>query len=111
MMIYRKVESRLAHLAPFLHWDQYPYLVITDDGRLVWIVDRYTTSLSPPYSETLPVAGLDDGANYIRNAVKATVDAYSGKITLFVFDPSDLIIESYQESVPKTVPTGFGHAS
>jgi uncharacterized membrane protein (UPF0182 family) len=53
--------------------------VITDDGRLVWMVDGYTTSLSHPYSATLPVAGLDDGANYIRNAVKATVDAYTGK--------------------------------
>ena len=79
MMIYRKVEARLQHLAGFLHWDPDPYLVITDDGRLVWMVDGYTTSLSHPYSATLPVAGLDEGANYIRNAVKATVDAYTGK--------------------------------
>ena len=57
MMIYRNVQARLAHLAGFLHWDQDPYLVITDDGRLVWMVDGYTTSLSHPYSETLPVAG------------------------------------------------------
>src|SRR5437879_6140989 len=78
MMIYRKVQRRLAHLAGFLHWDPDPYLVITDDGRLVWMVDGYTTSLSHPYSATLPVTGLDEGANYIRNAVKATVDAYTG---------------------------------
>ena len=101
MMIHRNVQDRLQHLAGFLHWDQDPYLVITDDGRLVWMVDGYTTSLSHPYSATLPVAGLDDGANYIRNAVKATVDAYTGKISLYVFDPSDPIIQAYEHLFPK----------
>ena len=101
MMIHRRVQDRLQYLAGFLQWDQDPYLVITDDGRLVWMVDAYTTSLSHPYSATLPVAGLDDGANYIRNAVKATVDAYTGKISLYVFDPSDPIIQSYEHLFPK----------
>ncbi len=101
MMIHRKVRDRLEHLAGFLHWDQDPYLVITDDGKLVWMVDGYTTSLSHPYAATLPVAGLEDGANYIRNAVKATVDAYTGKISLYVFDPSDPIIQSYEHLFPK----------
>ena len=75
--------------------------MITDDGRLVWMVDGYTTSLSHPYSATLPVAGVDEGANYIRNAVKATVDAYTGKISLYVFDPSDPIIQVYENLFPK----------
>jgi uncharacterized protein len=101
MMIHRKVQDRLEHLANFLLWDQDPYLVITDDGRLVWMADGYTTSLSHPYSATLPVPGLDEGANYIRNAVKATVDAYTGKVTLYVFDPSDPIIQVYEELFPK----------
>ena len=101
MMIYRNVQARLKHLADFLLWDQDPYLVITDDGRLVWIVDGYTTSLSHPYSQTLPVAGLDEGANYIRNSVKATIDAYTGKVSLLVFDPSDPIIQAYQRLFPK----------
>jgi uncharacterized membrane protein (UPF0182 family) len=101
MMIYRKVRGRLAHLAGFLHWDPDPYLVITDDGRLVWMVDGYTTSLSHPYSATLPVTGLDEGANYIRNAVKATVDAYTGKMSLYVFDPRDPIIQAYENVFPK----------
>jgi uncharacterized membrane protein (UPF0182 family) len=101
MMIYRNVQARLKHLADFLHWDPDPYLVITDDGRLVWIVDGYTTSLAHPYSQTFPVAGLDEGANYIRNAVKATVDAYTGKMSLFVFDPSDPIIQAYERLFPK----------
>jgi uncharacterized protein len=101
MMIYRNVKARLAHLAGFLHWDPDPYLVITDDGRLVWMVDGYTTSLSHPYSAVLPVTGLDEGANYIRNAVKATVDAYTGKMSLYVFDPSDPIIQAYQKLFPQ----------
>ena len=101
MMIHRKVQDRLGYLAGFLHWDQDPYLVITDDGKLVWMVDGYTTSLSHPYSATLPIAGLEEGANYIRNAVKATVDAYTGKMSLYVFDPGDPIIQAYEHLFPK----------
>src|ERR1700688_3262219 len=101
MMIYRNVKERLAHLAGFLQWDPDPYLVVTDDGRLVWMVDGYTTSLSHPYSATLPVTGVEEGANYIRNAVKATVDAYTGKISLYVFDPADPIIQVYENLFPK----------
>jgi uncharacterized membrane protein (UPF0182 family) len=101
MMIHRNVQERLQYLAGFLHWDADPYLVITDDGRLVWMVDGYTTSLLHPYSANLPVAGLEEGANYIRNAVKATVDAYTGKISLYVFDPSDPIIQAYEHLFPK----------
>ena len=101
MMIHRNVQDRLQYLAGFLTWDQDPYLVITDEGRLVWMVDGYTTSLSHPYSATIPVTGVPDGANYIRNAVKATVDAYSGKISLYVFDPSDPIIQAYERLFPK----------
>jgi uncharacterized membrane protein (UPF0182 family) len=101
MMIHRNVQDRLEHLTGFLHWDQDPYLVLTDDGKLVWMVDGYTTSLSHPYSATLPITGLYEGANYIRNAVKATVDAYTGKISLYVFDPSDPIIQAYEHLFPK----------
>ena len=110
MMIYRKVRGRLEHLAGFLHWDPDPYLVITDDGRLVWMVDGYTTSLSHPYSATLPVAGVDEGANYIRNAVKATVDAYTGKVSLYVFDPSDPHHPGLRAIVPETIPARFRDA-
>ncbi len=100
MMIHRNVRDRLEHLASFLQWDNDPYLVITDDGRLIWIVDGYTTTRFHPYSATLSVAGLSDGANYIRNSVKATVDAYTGNISLYVFDPADPIIQVYQHLFP-----------
>jgi uncharacterized membrane protein (UPF0182 family) len=101
MMIHRNVIDRLQYLAGFLTWDQDPYLVISEDGRLVWMADGYTTSLSHPYSATIPVAGLPSGANYIRNAVKATVDAYTGKISLYVFEPDDPIIQAYEHLFPK----------
>jgi uncharacterized protein len=101
MMIHRNVQERLQYLAGFLDWEHDPYLVITDDGRLVWMVDGYTTSQLHPYSATIPVPGLPDGVNYIRNSVKATVDAYNGKISLYVFDPTDPIIQSYEHLFPK----------
>jgi hypothetical protein len=100
LMIHRNVSRRLAHLAGFLHWDADPYLVIADDGKLVWMVDGYATSRAHPYSAVLPVLGLGGGANYIRNAVKATVDAYNGKMTLYIFDPEDPIIQAYQRLFP-----------
>lgn len=101
MMIHRNIQDRLQHIAGFLTWDQDPYLVITEDGRLVWMADGYTTSLLHPYSATIPVTGLPDGANYIRNSVKATVDAYSGKVSLYVFDPTDPIIQAYERLFPQ----------
>ncbi len=99
MMIHRKVRDRVQELAGFLQWDQDPYLVITDDGRLVWIVDGYTTSDAHPNS--LAVDAGDIGTiNYIRNAVKATVDAYDGETRLYIFAPDDPIIAAYQHLFP-----------
>jgi uncharacterized membrane protein (UPF0182 family) len=95
MMIYRNVTARLQHLASFVQWDPDPYLMITDDGRLVWIVDGYTTSASHPYS-----AATRGGFNYIRNSVKATVDAYDGKTKLYIFDEADPIIQAYAAEFP-----------
>ena len=70
-MIYRDIAPRVRQAAPFLKYDRDPYLVVTDDGRLVWMLDAYTTTDRYPYAE--PVRGI---GNYIRNSVKATVDAY-----------------------------------
>jgi hypothetical protein len=99
MMIHRNVTDRLATLAPFLSWDEDPYMVTTGDGRLVWIIDGYTTSESHPYSR--PVAMENLGRfNYIRNAVKATIDAYDGDVHLYVFDTEDPLIRAYQQLFP-----------
>ena len=99
MMIHRKVLDRVHELAGFLEWDSDPYLVITDEGRLVWIVDGYTTSEAHPYSR--PVDDPDLGRlNYVRNAVKATVDAYDGETHMYVFAPDDPLIGAYWRLFP-----------
>jgi hypothetical protein len=99
MMIHRKVLDRLGTLAQFVRWDQDPYLVITESGRLEWMVDGYMTSNAHPYSrEVQPQDG--EPFNYIRNSVKATVDAYDGAVRLYVFDPQDPLIQAYQRLFP-----------
>ena len=99
MMIHRKVRDRVQQLAPFLAWDIDPYLVITDAGRLVWIIDGYTTSDAHPYSRAVEVREMGS-VNYIRNAVKATIDAYDGETHLYVFAPDDPIIGAYSNLFP-----------
>ena len=99
MMIHRKVRDRVQELAPFLAWDQDPYLVITDAGRLTWIIDGYTTSNAHPYSRSVDVADMGS-VNYIRNAVKATIDAYDGETHFYVFAPDDPIIGAYGNLFP-----------
>ncbi len=87
--------TRQAKIAPFLIYDDNPYIVVGDDGRLFWIIDAYTTTNRFPYSE--PMAG---GMNYIRNSVKVVVDAYNGDTTYYVVDPADPIIQTYQKMFP-----------
>jgi uncharacterized protein len=99
MMIRRKILPRVQELAPFLQWDRDPYLVITDAGRLVWMLDGYTTSSAHPYSRPVDVGDFGS-INYIRNAVKATVDAYDGETHFYVFAPDDPIIEAYENLFP-----------
>jgi uncharacterized protein len=99
MLIRRNIKERLESLASFLSWDADPYLVLTDDGRLVWMVDGYTTSAEHPYSKLMYVDGLGT-FNYIRNSVKATIDAYDGHVTLYVFDQNDPLIRAWQAIFP-----------
>jgi len=100
MIIRRKVRERLKALAEFIHWDPDPYLVITENGRLVWMVDGYTSSADHPYSRLLRLEG-QGLLNYIRNSVKATVDAYDGTVRIYVFDEEDPILASYRRLFPK----------
>jgi uncharacterized protein len=100
MMKRRNVLQRLDALANFVAWDGDPYLVLTDEGRLVWTVDGYTTSNAHPYAKTLRISRMGT-INYIRNAVKATVDAYTGETILYVFRPDDPVIQAYWNLFPK----------
>ena len=95
MMIYRNVRERVSKLAEFIEWDADPYLVLTDEGRLVWVIDGYTTSARHPYSRRVRMANLG-AVNYIRNSVKATVDAYDGDVRMYVFEPNDPIIRAFR---------------
>jgi len=101
VLYYRNIRERVNHLAPFLKLDSDPYLVVMD-GRLFWIQDAYTITDRYPYSE--PVGG---GLNYIRNSVKAVIDAYDGSVTFYITDPEDALIRTYQVIFPKLfVPAG-----
>jgi uncharacterized membrane protein (UPF0182 family) len=95
IMIYRTIGQRVRQIAPFFHYDRDPYMVVTNNGRLVWMLDGYTTSDRYPYSD--PVRGL---GNYIRNSVKVTIDAYDGGVKFYLADPSDPIIRVYAAGFP-----------
>ncbi len=100
MMIRRRIEERLNSIAGFLAWDPDPYLVITNEGRLVWMIDGYTTSDSHPFSRRENLGNFAP-INYMRNAVKATIDAYDGTTRLYIFAPDDPIIQAYKNLFPK----------
>ncbi|MFC2073076.1 UPF0182 family protein [Chloroflexota bacterium] len=95
VLYYRNIRERVNHLAPFLKLDSDPYLVVID-GKLLWIQDAYTTSDRYPYSE--PLGG---GLNYIRNSVKAVIDAQDGSVTFYITDPEDALIRTYQAIFPE----------
>jgi uncharacterized membrane protein (UPF0182 family) len=99
MMIRRRIKNRLEELAGFIEWDGDPYLVVSGAGRMFWMVDGYTVSDSHPYSRNVNVQGLGE-VNYIRNSVKATVDAYDGETRLYIFAPEDPIVLAYQRLFP-----------
>lgn len=99
MMIHRPILDRLSTLAPFLTWDADPYIVLADSGRLVWIADGYMSSNAHPYSRELDLGGRVP-VNYIRNSVKATIDAYTGETNLYIFDPNDVLIQAYSRLFP-----------
>ena len=95
VLFHRQVAERVRRVAPFFRFDADPYLVIRDDGTLVWILDGYTVSDRFPYAERIPGIG-----NYVRNSVKATVDAYHGAVTLYLADSQDPIARAYVQAFP-----------
>ena len=94
-MIYRRILDRAQRLTPFLTYDHDPYMVIANDGSLYWMLDGYTTSEMYPYSEP-----AEDVGNYMRNAVKVTINAYSGQVRFYISDASDPLIQAYAQYFP-----------
>ncbi|MFA5027814.1 MAG: UPF0182 family protein, partial [Candidatus Methylomirabilota bacterium] len=95
VLYHRQIEERVKKAAPFIQFERDPYMVVGDDGRLVWMIDGYTSSTRFPYSE--PVRGM---GNYIRNSVKAVVDAYHGSVSFYISEPGDPIIKAYAQAFP-----------
>ena len=113
VLMQRNVQSRVEAVAPFLVADADPYPVVLD-GRIVWVVDMYAISGEYPYSQPIGVGlrGFDtarlsstsklplSGFNYIRNSVKATVDAFDGTIRLYVVDETDPLVATWSKVYP-----------
>ena len=101
----RRVEDRAKKLAPFLSYDNDPYPVALS-GRVLWVIDAYTTSDRYPYAESgdrrqlNPGSGLDHPFNYVRNSIKVVVDAYNGTVDFYIIDPVDPIAKVWQSAFP-----------
>lgn len=114
ILLIRDPRKRVQKVAPWLTLDRAPYPAVVD-GRIVWIVDGYTTLADYPYANhvqlrdvtsdgrpglpTLPATSI----SYLRNSVKATVDAYDGTVTLYAFDPRDPVLRTWEKVFPGTV--------
>ncbi|MEO6956153.1 MAG: UPF0182 family protein [Antricoccus sp.] len=112
----RDPRQRVEKAAPFLTADGDPYPAVVD-GRIVWIVDAYTTNSTYPYAQQESLAGVSADAttgtgtqalpnntvNYIRNSVKATVDAYDGTVKLYQFDNTDPVLKTWMKAYPGTI--------
>ncbi len=101
VLFHRRIRERAATIAPFLVYDSDPYLVISN-GRLIWILDAYTVSGLYPYSSPNPgrTGSVPKGINYIRNAVKVTIDAYTGATRFYLADPEDPLVRVYADIFP-----------
>jgi len=116
----RNVLDRASKVLPYIEYDQNPYMVVTDEGRLVWVIDGYTMSDNYPYSQETVIQqsnGYKKKINYIRNSIKVLVDAYDGTMQFYITDRTDPIAMTYQKLYPtlfedldKTLPADIaGH--
>lgn len=99
----RNIIERAKTIMPYLTYDSEPYMVITNDGNLVWVLDAYTTSNQYPYSQRTMIDNngiTKKEINYIRNSVKVIIDAYSGDVTFYITDKTDPIAMVYKNIYP-----------
>ena len=106
VLVERNVLSIIDHVAPFLVADTDPYPVV-NNGRILWVVDLYTVSSQYPYSSPVDISAInrlnrgsdiDLGTNYLRNSVKAVVDAYNGEATFYLVDDSDPLVAAWADT-------------
>ncbi|HEX4029819.1 MAG TPA: UPF0182 family protein [Terracidiphilus sp.] len=98
LLMRRNIAARVAAIAPFLTFEQDPYVVVGGDGRLYWIIDAFTSSDTYPYSTQTALG--DAPLNYMRNSVKVAIDAYDGTTTFYVFDNADPILAAWRGIYP-----------
>ena len=96
ILLNRNVLKRVKTIMPYITYDENPYLVVTSDGNLVWVIDGYTTSNYYPYAQKSTVNGKQ--INYIRNSVKVLVDAYDGTTKFYITDRTDPIVMAYRKA-------------
>jgi uncharacterized membrane protein (UPF0182 family) len=96
ILMYRNINDRVRKIAPFIHYDEDPYLVI-DEGKMFWVIDGFTLSNNYPYAQ--PYVG--ERANYIRNAVKVVIDAYNGTTTYYLADEKDPVVQTLNKIFPQ----------
>ena len=94
-MYIRNIRERARTALPFLLFDADPYLVVSDSGRLRWILDAYTATTRYPYAQPLA-----DGTNYLRNSVKVVIDAFDGTVTAYLADPRDPLVLTLARAFP-----------
>ena len=102
ILINREVTKRAKKALPYLIYDENPYTVVTDEGKIVWVVDAYTTTNCYPYSQYTSIEhdGIKEKINYIRNSVKVIIDAYDGTMTYYITDRTDPIAMAYRNIYP-----------
>jgi len=91
----RNILDRVQQIAPFFRYDSDPYVVVSKEGKLFWIVDAYTVSSWVPYSQP-----FNRGVNYLRNSLKVVIDAYDGTVHFYISNPDDVLVKVYQAIFP-----------
>ena len=101
ILINRNIIERAKTLMPYISYDENPYLVVDENGKLLWVLDGYTTSDYYPFSQKITLNDESvlnkEQINYIRNSVKVLIDAYDGTIKFYITDRNDPIIMAYQK--------------
>lgn len=97
ILINRNIKERAKTLLPDLIYDENPYIIIDENGKMLWVLDAYTTSNNYPYSQKITI-DTDYGrkeVNYIRNSIKVLIDVYDGTINFYITDKTDPIAMAY----------------
>lgn len=102
ILINRDVITRAKKALPYLIYDEEPYTAVTDEGKIVWVLDAYTVSSSYPYSQYTSIEhdGTKEKINYIRNSVKVIIDSYDGTMSYYITDRNDPIAMAYRNIYP-----------